>query len=329
MASRREYCPIASGVDVLGDRWTPLIIRELMVGASGFNEIHRGIPRVSRNLLAQRLRELERRGLVDHRGRTRAVRGLRADPAGQALTPIVWAMGHWAAEWVFGDPTDDDCDGLSLIWRTHQFAIPAKLPAARTVVHLVLTGAGGAQGWLDIQRPGHHRLQGRPRPGRRSRPRSRHRTDAALAHRPRAVPRPPRQRSRPLPRTEPPGRAFPTWFDTALYTEALRRADVTAVTRRRPRLNADRDALPDGARRPASSSAAVGRRSRPVTPARPCRRRAGGGGRRGGAVESAPARLPHHDLVVAHLLQLSGEQCAAVEREVGVGQELRCDLRAG
>lgn len=75
-------------------------------------------------------------------------------PAGQALTPIVWAMGHWAAEWVFGDPGDEDCDGLSLIWRTHQLAVPAKLPTTRTVVHLVLTGAGGAQGWLDIQRPG-------------------------------------------------------------------------------------------------------------------------------------------------------------------------------
>ena len=68
MMSRRDYCPIAAGVEVLGDRWTPLIIRELMVGASGFNEIHRGIPRVSRTLLAQRLRELERRGLHDARG---------------------------------------------------------------------------------------------------------------------------------------------------------------------------------------------------------------------------------------------------------------------
>jgi hypothetical protein len=74
--------------------------------------------------------------------------------AGQALTPIVWAMGAWAAEWMFGDPSDEDCDGLTVIWRTHQVAIPAKLPESRTVVHLVLTGAGGAQGWLDIQRPG-------------------------------------------------------------------------------------------------------------------------------------------------------------------------------
>ena len=155
MTSRREYCPIACGVEVLGDRWTPLIIRELMVGARRFNEIHRGLPRASRSLLAQRLRDLERRGLLDHTAGGPGLAGAyQLTPAGQALTPIVWAMGHWAAEWVFGDPTDDDIDGLSLIWRTHQFAIPAKLPETRTVVHLVLTGAGGAQGWLDIQRPG-------------------------------------------------------------------------------------------------------------------------------------------------------------------------------
>jgi hypothetical protein len=110
---------------------------------------------VSRTLLAQRLRELERRELVKHEPSQPGRSGRYAlTAAGQALTPIVWAMGHWAAEWVFGDPSEEDCDGLSLIWRTHQYAIPAKLPQTRTVVHLVLTGAGGAQGWLDIERPG-------------------------------------------------------------------------------------------------------------------------------------------------------------------------------
>ena len=152
--NRREYCPIAAGVEVLGDRWTALIIREVMVGARGFNEIHRGIPRVSRTLLAQRLRELQRRGLMTHEANRAGLPGVYAlTEAGQALTPIVWAIGSWAAEWVFGDPNNEECDGLTLIWRTHQVAIAAELPEARTVVHLVLTGAGGAQGWLDIQRP--------------------------------------------------------------------------------------------------------------------------------------------------------------------------------
>lgn len=146
-----DYCPIVGGVEVLGDRWTPLVIRELMVGASGFNDIHRGIPRISRTLLAQRLRQLERWGIVERRanGRGRSG-GYTLTEMGQALTPIVWAMGHWAAEWCFSDPTDDDCDGLSLLWRMHQHAIMDKMPARRTFVHMVLTGPSGAEGWLEI-----------------------------------------------------------------------------------------------------------------------------------------------------------------------------------
>jgi DNA-binding HxlR family transcriptional regulator len=155
MTNQGDYCPISVGVDVLGDRWTPLVIRELMVGASGFNEIHRGIPRVSRTLLAQRLRLLERQGLVHREAGERGRAGRYVlTPAGEALTPIVWAIGHWAAEWVFGDPTEDDCDGLSLIWRLHQHAVPAKLPQTRTVIHLILTGTAGAEGWLDIKQRG-------------------------------------------------------------------------------------------------------------------------------------------------------------------------------
>jgi DNA-binding HxlR family transcriptional regulator len=155
MTRYADYCPIATGVDVLGDRWTPLVIRELMVGASGFNEIHRGIPRVSRTLLAQRLRQLERQGLVVREAAARGRPGrYQLTPAGEALTPVVWAMGHWAAEWVFGDPTDEDCDGLSVIWRMHQHVLPTKLPKERTVVHVQLSGVGAAEGWLELERSG-------------------------------------------------------------------------------------------------------------------------------------------------------------------------------
>lgn len=150
-SNHADYCPISIGVEVLGDRWTPLVIRELMVGAHGFNDIHRGIPRISRTLLAQRLRHLERIGLVE---RTAAAPGkagrYELTEAGNAITPVVWAMGHWAAEWVFGEPNADDLDGLSLIWRLHQHAIPDKLPTTRTIVHVVLTGTNGAAGWLEL-----------------------------------------------------------------------------------------------------------------------------------------------------------------------------------
>ncbi|MGS0687228.1 winged helix-turn-helix transcriptional regulator [Nakamurella sp. GG22] len=249
MSSYGDYCPIAIGADVLGDRWTPLIIRELMVGSSGFNEIHRGIPRVSRSLLAQRLRTMERNGLVQ---RTRSDRGhqgrYQLTPAGEALTPIVWAIGHWAAEWNFGDPTDEECDGLSLLWRLHQHAVPAKLPEQRTVVHVVLTGPGSAVGWLCMEQRGITVC--RDDPG----------YDVDLA-----VEADTRQMQRWLVGVAPfrdlvakgdarllgpsrLARAFPTWFDTSLFAEGLRRADrrrsTHAAAVRRDAVGSAAEALP-------------------------------------------------------------------------------------
>jgi DNA-binding HxlR family transcriptional regulator len=154
MAIHSDYCPISLGVEVLGDRWTPLIIRELMIGASGFNEIHRGVSRMSRTLLSQRLRQLERHGLVTREAAERGRPGrYLLTEAGWSITPIIWAMGQWAAEWMFNDPEDEDCDGLSLIWRMHQHAIVDRLPQRRTFVHVVLRGTGAAEGWLEMERP--------------------------------------------------------------------------------------------------------------------------------------------------------------------------------
>lgn len=155
MPSYREYCPIAVGAEFFGDRWTPLILRELILGSRHFNEIHRGLGRMSRSLLIQRLRELERREIVertvDEAGRTTEY---RLTSAGQALEPVVWALGHWAARWSFGDPTDEELDVSWLVWRLHQVVIPEKLPAVRTVVQFILDGPGGGEAWLVLDRGG-------------------------------------------------------------------------------------------------------------------------------------------------------------------------------
>jgi DNA-binding HxlR family transcriptional regulator len=153
MPSYREYCPIAVGAEFFGDRWTPLILRELMLGSLHFNEIHRGLGRMSRTLLLGRLRELERRGIlertVDDAGRTTEY---RLTAAGRELEPIVWALGHWAARWSFGDPADEELDVGWLVWRLRQGLIEDRLPAGRTVVHFVVDGANPGQAWLVLDR---------------------------------------------------------------------------------------------------------------------------------------------------------------------------------
>lgn len=64
----------------------------------------------------------------------------------------MWSIGQWAARWLYTDPTEHDCDGESLLWRMHQRADQKNLPRTSTVVHVILTGVGGAEGWLEIDR---------------------------------------------------------------------------------------------------------------------------------------------------------------------------------
>lgn len=152
MPSYREYCPIAVGAEFFGDRWTPLILRELIMGSRRFNDIHRGLGRMSRTLLIQRLRDLERRGIVERQvdGAGRTVE-YRLSAAGAELEPVVWALGHWAARWSFGDPADDELDVAWLVWRLHQVVIANRLPPTRTVVQFVLDGPGGGEAWLVLE----------------------------------------------------------------------------------------------------------------------------------------------------------------------------------
>jgi len=130
MKSYGEYCPIAMGAEAIGDRWTPLVLRELICGSERFSEIHRGIPRMSKTLLAQRLKQLERLQVVERRpGPT-----YHLTKAGQDLEGVVWGMGLWAMQWLFGDPAKEHLDGAHLMWRVRQRVVPENLPSRRTVV---------------------------------------------------------------------------------------------------------------------------------------------------------------------------------------------------
>src|SRR3954453_4231847 len=111
MRTYGQYCPVSLSAEVLGERWTMLILREMIGGAHRFNELERGLPGISRTLLAQRLRHLIRVGLVE----AVPAAGGRGNeyyltPAGQELQPVLVAMGEWAVRWLFGEPRPDELD---------------------------------------------------------------------------------------------------------------------------------------------------------------------------------------------------------------------------
>lgn len=145
MKSYGEYCPIAMGSEAIGDRWTPLVLRELISGAERFSEIHRGVPRMSRTLLAQRLKQLERLGVVERR----AGPTYHLTPSGEDLEAVVFGIGDWAKRWLFGDPAKEHLDGGHLVWRVRQRIVNENLPEGRTVVRFDFPDAlRGKRIWL-------------------------------------------------------------------------------------------------------------------------------------------------------------------------------------
>lgn len=153
MATRGQYCPVSYAADILGDRWTLLILREMVAGgATRFNEIERGLPKVSRSLLSQRLRRMERDGLLElvplPSGRGNEY---RLTPAAKDLAPVITAMGEWAVRWVIGEPRPDELDPLFVMWWLHRRVNFDELPRGRTVVRFDIHDQTRIVCWLVLE----------------------------------------------------------------------------------------------------------------------------------------------------------------------------------
>jgi DNA-binding HxlR family transcriptional regulator len=147
-----QFCTVARGAEVFCERWTPLVIRELLCGSRRFNDLHRGVPRMSTSLLAQRLRHLEDLGIVQRSAAGKVWEyGLTA--AGEELRPIVMALGHWAARWVGSRLREDQLDAGLLMWDVRRFVRLEEFPAQPVVVHFSFRDArdGEKSWWLVVE----------------------------------------------------------------------------------------------------------------------------------------------------------------------------------
>src|SRR6185503_20050291 len=102
-----QFCPVALALEVVGERWSLLIVRELLCGNYRFGEILHGVPLMSRSLLSQRLKALEDAKLIERRGRASGSgHEYRLTAAGEGLRPIVDGLGAWGQRWVRRNPKD-------------------------------------------------------------------------------------------------------------------------------------------------------------------------------------------------------------------------------
>ena len=154
MSTYGQYCPIAKAVEILGDRWTLLIVRDLLTGVSHFNELERGLPGISRGLLAERLRLLQRMGIVvKHTGLGGPRRTeYRLTQAGQELNTVIQAFLVWGARWAFEEPAPTDLDPVLLLWWMRNGVRSDQLPEERVVIQFDFGGDNVSTYWLVLTR---------------------------------------------------------------------------------------------------------------------------------------------------------------------------------
>ena len=155
-----QFCPVAKGAEIIATRWTPLILRELMIGERSFNDIHRGMPSMSRALLAERLKQLEEDDVVEKRQR-RDGKGFEygLTPAGEALRWVVAMIGQWGLIYGRRRIRAGDQDDRVLLWGLRRRVDRTLIPDCRTVVRFELSGvtrcrSAASLSWLVLERSG-------------------------------------------------------------------------------------------------------------------------------------------------------------------------------
>lgn len=145
MKSYGQYCSFARSLDFLGERWTLLVVRELLGGSTRFNDLRRGIPRISRTMLSARLRELLDAGVITREagddGPTYAL-----TEAGQELAGVVRELGAWGQRWLPRTLPREELDEDALVWDMHRRVRAEELPASPIVVRIETSGARGGAG---------------------------------------------------------------------------------------------------------------------------------------------------------------------------------------
>ena len=146
MSTYGQFCPVAKAMELLDERWTLLVVRELLKGSTHFNDLRRGVPKMSPALLSKRLKSLSRAGVVERReidGRT----SYSLTPCGQELAAVVEALGQWGVRWI-PEVGDEDLDPHLLMWDIRRTVSVDAWPRARTVLAFRLTGVSPkASGW--------------------------------------------------------------------------------------------------------------------------------------------------------------------------------------
>lgn len=146
MKAYGQFCPVARAAEIVTERWTPLVIRELLCGSTRFADLRRGVPLMSPSLLSQRLKTLEDAGIVVRtRGATKGTWEYQLTQAGHELRPLVELLGVWGQRWIDHELSGEELDPTLLMWDLRRRIDRSRLPEERVVVRFEFASAPAAR----------------------------------------------------------------------------------------------------------------------------------------------------------------------------------------
>jgi DNA-binding HxlR family transcriptional regulator len=156
--SYNQFCPVAMAAEIVGTRWTLLVLRELVAGSTRFNDLRRGLQRMSPALLSKRLKELELAGVVARSpiAGEAEIYEYRLTQAGRDLKPVIEAVGVWGQRWIETDVSLENVDPNLLMWDMRRNINPKPMPKRRNVIQVIFTDQKETQrNWWFIVEPEH------------------------------------------------------------------------------------------------------------------------------------------------------------------------------
>ncbi len=157
-AGYKQFCPVAMASEVLCTRWTMVLLRELVAGTTRFNDLRRGVPKMSPALLSTRLKELEQAGVVERKAlkTDKGIYEYHLTEAGKDLRPVIEAIGIWGQKWVESSLSLKNLDPSLLMWDMRRNLDPSPLPQIRTAVQFMYSDLPSTKNlwWLVIEPDG-------------------------------------------------------------------------------------------------------------------------------------------------------------------------------
>ncbi len=132
-----QFCPVSMASEILCSRWTTLVLRELLCGSTRFNDLRRGLPKMSPSLLSKRLKELQQAGVVTASRKPNGLADYRLSEAGEELRPLIMGLGNWAQRWMESRLSLKNLDPSLLMWDVRRGLNAKLLPDRRCTIQFL------------------------------------------------------------------------------------------------------------------------------------------------------------------------------------------------